>query len=153
MAGTNKYSDDDNQCPYSIQILGFGQNPDREISDIIEKFDFSHLYCLAPEQIAEQKSSLYYSDIWACGIIMYIMFSGTHPFKATNNYDLCNQILNEQIQFREKEWRNVSKSAKCLIRAMLNKNPQKRLSLIEIRSNKWFKKYCRPSTKPKYVTA
>ena len=112
LAGTNKYSDDDNQCPYSIQILGFGQTPDRDIQDLIEKHDFSQLYCLAPEQIAESKSSLYYTDVWACGIIMYIMLSGTHPFKATNNYDLCNQILNEQIQFRDKEWKNVSRSAK-----------------------------------------
>ena len=25
--GANKYSDDENQCPYSIQIVNFGQTP------------------------------------------------------------------------------------------------------------------------------
>lgn len=35
---------------------------------------------------------------------------------------------------------------------MLVKNPQKRLSQIEIRSSRWIKKYCKPSTKPKYLS-
>jgi len=39
-----------------------------------------------------------------------------------------------------------------MIQGMLVKNPQKRLSLIELLSNKWIKKFCKPSTKPKYVS-
>jgi len=101
-------------------------------SDLFEKLGFSHLYCLAPEQIMKNESSLYYTDIWACGIILYLMFSGTHPFKAQNNYDLCKRILNDQVCFKSKEWRCVSKHAKSLISAMLVKNPLKRLSLIEL---------------------
>lgn len=35
---------------------------------------------------------------------------------------------------------------------MLVKNPLKRLSLIELLSNRWLKKFCKSVTKPKYVS-
>lgn len=46
----------------------------------------------------------------------------------------------------------MSKTAKSLIQGMLVKNPLKRLSLIELMQNKWLKKFCKPSTKPKYLS-
>jgi hypothetical protein len=35
---------------------------------------------------------------------------------------------------------------------MLVKNPLKRYSLIELLSNKWIRKYCKPQTKRKYLS-
>ena len=71
-------------------------------------------------------------DIWACGILLYLMFSGTHPFKATNNHDLCRRIVNEQVNFNGPEWKDVSIDAKSMIKGMLTKNPKKRLTLQEL---------------------
>lgn len=68
-------------------------------------------------------------DIWACGILMYLIFSGTHPFKATNNFELCRRIVNDQVNFNGPEWKAVSNEAKSLIRGMLTKNPSKRMNL------------------------
>lgn len=36
---------------------------------------------------------------------------------------------------------------------MLIKNPLKRLSLIELWANKWIKKFCLPTTKPKIISS
>ena len=63
---------------------------------------------------------------------MYLIFSGTHPFKATNNFDLCKRIINDQVNFNGPEWKAVSIEAKCLIKGMLTKNPFKRLNLEEL---------------------
>ena len=126
--------------------------PQMEAAELFDKQKFSQLYCLAPEQITTNESSLYYTDVWACGILMYLMFSGNHPFKAQNNFDLCNRILQDEVSFTSKEWRLVSKSAKSLIQGMLVKNPLKRLSLLELLSNKWVRKFSKPSTKPKYLS-
>lgn len=115
LIGTNVYCDDDTQCPYTISIVNFGQYPNMQSQDLFEKFGFSQLYCIAPEQIINDQSSLYYTDVWACGIIMYLMFSGTHPFKAQNNFDLCSRILNDEVTFNSKEWQSVSKAAKQMI--------------------------------------
>jgi len=56
LAGFNKYCDDDEQCPYTIQILNYGQNPDFDFKEVSSKQGFSHLYHLAPEQISNNKS-------------------------------------------------------------------------------------------------
>ena len=92
-------------------------------------------------------------DIWACGILLYLMFSGNHPFKATNNYDLCKRILNEQITFNGPEWKAISHDAKSLIKGMLNKDPLKRINLEELIGHKWIKKYCKPRTKKKFISS
>lgn len=83
---------------------------------------------------------------------MYLMFAGTHPFKAQNNFDMVKKILKDKPCFSSAEWLSVSKTAKSMIQGMLVKNPQKRLSLIELLSNKWIKKFCKPSNKPKYLS-
>ena len=70
--------------------------------------------------------------IWECGILLYLIFSGTHTFKATNNFELCRQIVNDQVNFNGPEWKAVSNEAKSLIRGMLTKNPSKRLNLEEL---------------------
>lgn len=63
---------------------------------------------------------------------MYLIFSGTHPFKATNNFELCKRICNDQVNFNGPEWKAVSIEAKSLIKGMLTKNPFKRLNLEEL---------------------
>jgi serine/threonine protein kinase len=81
------------------------------------------------------------------------MFSGNHPFKASNNMDFCNRVLNYQINFNSREWKSVSSEAKTLIRGMLAKSPSSRLSYEELLKSKWMKKYCSPKTKPKYFSS
>lgn len=83
---------------------------------------------------------------------MYLIFSGTHPFKATNNFELCKRICNDQVNFNGPEWKAVSIEAKSLIKGMLTKNPFKRLNLEELQYHKWIKKYCKPRTKPKPIS-
>tara|TARA_B110000285_G_C14964092_1_gene533146 strand:+ start:711 stop:866 length:156 start_codon:yes stop_codon:yes gene_type:complete len=51
------------------------------------------------------------------------MFSGTHPFKASNNMEFCEKVLNDQVNLNGPEWKQVSVEAKSLILGMLAKNP------------------------------
>lgn len=80
------------------------------------------------------------------------MLCGQHPFKANNNMEFCEQVLNNQVHFNQKEWRKISIQAKTMIKGMLVKNPKKRLSIIELLVNKWMKKYCNLKTKPKEIS-
>ena len=90
--------------------------------------------------------------MWACGILMYLMFSGTHPFKATNNYDFFKNVLDSSVNFTGPEWRCVSKSVKNLIRAMLTKNPTQRCKVSDILNSKWMKRYSKMTTPPKNIS-
>ena len=153
LVGANVYSADSHYSPYSVHIINFGANVAMDNPEsMLDKFGFSRLYCLAPEQISKGHSSLYYTDVWACGILLFIMFSGSHPFKSQTNYEFCKRVLTERPSFSSKEWMTVSKSAKTLIQGMLVKNPQKRLSILELLSSKWIRKYCLPTTKRKQLS-
>lgn len=63
---------------------------------------------------------------------MYIMLSGSHPFKANNNSEFCELVLKNQINFNSKEWNKISLYAKNMIKGMLVKNPKKRVSILEL---------------------
>ena len=95
---------------------------------------------------------MHYSDIWACGIILYIILSGNHPFKATNSEEFYRLVVSKPVEFNTVEWKSVSQSAKTLIKGMLVKNPLKRLSVIELKISNWIKKFCKPTTKAKVIS-
>ena len=38
-------------------------------------------------------------DIWACGVIMYILYCGQHPFQSDKEKDLITNILNDKVTF------------------------------------------------------
>jgi serine/threonine protein kinase len=49
------------------------------------------------------------------------------------------QIKNAKFSFSSRVWKNVSDSAKNLIEKMLQKDPQKRVSIEEILAHQWLK--------------
>lgn len=77
------------------------------------------------------------SDMWSCGVIMYIMLCGYFPFIGQKEHQTINQILNKEIDFHEKEWSKVSKEAKDLISQLLNKSPEKRPEAQEVLIHPW----------------
>ena len=114
-----------------------GHTPECSIETLIEKKSFTHLYHLAPEQIKTSCESCDQIDIWGCGILMYLIFSGNHPFKASYNIDFCEKLLRDQVNMNGPEWKHVSIEAKTLIKGMLAKNPKKRLSYDQLINSKW----------------
>lgn len=115
-----------------------GQNYPRPDGNEIHNFEVT--YCRAPEQIcdgtADEKA-----DIWAAGITLYVMLGGYPPFRAKNQSDLKKKIMTYPVNLSGPEWRDVSKSAKQLIRRMLHKNPQERISATEALSGEWISKF------------
>ena len=47
---------------------------------------------MSPEIVGKSSYLGPASDIWACGIILYVMLTGTVPFKATTEKDLYRKI-------------------------------------------------------------
>lgn len=54
-------------------------------------------YAMAPEQVRGAPSDLR-TDIWALGVLLYEMASGTTPFRATSTADLFSAILRDAPQ-------------------------------------------------------
>ncbi len=105
---------------------------------------------MAPEILLSSKTKGYEGfpvDIWSSGISLYIMLSGTLPFNLknnesssmdeenNNNIELQYSIINKEPKKIEK----ISDEAKDLLKGLLNKNPNKRLTIEQILNHPWLK--------------
>ncbi|XP_019389998.1 PREDICTED: serine/threonine-protein kinase DCLK2 isoform X2 [Crocodylus porosus] len=93
---------------------------------------------VAPEIIAETGYGLKV-DIWAAGVITYILLCGFPPFRSENNLqeDLFDQILVGKLEFPSPYWDNITDSAKELISLMLHVNVEARYTAAQILSHPW----------------
>ncbi|XP_058489149.1 serine/threonine-protein kinase DCLK1-like isoform X2 [Solea solea] len=92
---------------------------------------------VAPEIIAETGYGLKV-DIWAAGVITYILLCGYPPFRGGKDEDaLFEQILKGQLDFPAANWDNVSDSAKALITAMLKVEADQRYTAVQVLDHPW----------------
>lgn len=68
-------------------------------------------------------------DVWAIGIMFYAMLFGYLPFNSKETDDLKNKIMNEKFHIPNDV--AVTDMAKELLHKMLDKDPAKRLELID----------------------
>ncbi len=59
--------------------------------------DISAPYYIAPEVIKDQVSEV--SDVWSCGIILYILLCGYPPFNGVNQIEIKNAIVSGKYYF------------------------------------------------------
>ncbi|XP_069098740.1 serine/threonine-protein kinase DCLK2 isoform X4 [Pleurodeles waltl] len=93
---------------------------------------------VAPEIIAETGYGLKV-DIWAAGVITYILLCGFPPFRSENNLqeDLFDQILVGKLEFPSPYWDSITDCAKELIGLMLQVNVEARYTAEQILSHPW----------------
>lgn len=91
---------------------------------------------LAPETILERPVNSAV-DIWACGVILYLLLVGYPPFWSEKVEFLLLSILQGNYSFPSPYWDSVSESAKDLIRKMLTVNPDERISASEALRHEW----------------
>ncbi|CAF4023301.1 unnamed protein product [Rotaria magnacalcarata] len=76
-------------------------------------------------------------DIWACGVILYILLVGYPPFWDEDQHRLYNQIKAGAYDYPSPEWDTVTSEAKRLIDSMLNINPSRRISAADALKHPW----------------
>ena len=96
---------------------------------------------MAPEIFDNISFNGFYSDMWACGIILFIFFVGNFPFQKPNISDSRYKLF---IKNNKLFWKLVDKNilipntVKILIKGLLNINPKKRYNIDNIKNNLWF---------------
>uniref|UniRef100_A0A3Q3K4V3 calcium/calmodulin-dependent protein kinase n=1 Tax=Monopterus albus TaxID=43700 RepID=A0A3Q3K4V3_MONAL len=76
-------------------------------------------------------------DIWACGVILYILLVGYPPFWDEDQHKLYQQIKAGAYDFPSPEWDTVTPEAKNLINQMLTINPAKRITADQALKHPW----------------
>uniref|UniRef100_A0A665VEK6 Serine/threonine-protein kinase DCLK2 n=1 Tax=Echeneis naucrates TaxID=173247 RepID=A0A665VEK6_ECHNA len=93
---------------------------------------------VAPEIVAETGYGLKV-DIWAAGVITYILLCGFPPFRGSGEDQeaLFEQILRGQLDFPAPYWDNVSDTAKALITGMLQVEVDQRYAAVQVLDHPW----------------
>lgn len=84
-------------------------------------------------------------DLWAIGIITYVLLCGYSPFRSDDLKELVRQTTEAKITFHDRYWNNVSEEAKGFIRAVLDPDPAQRLTAEQALAHTWLTTHA-PST-------
>ncbi|XP_053597619.1 calcium/calmodulin-dependent protein kinase type II alpha chain isoform X24 [Microplitis mediator] len=76
-------------------------------------------------------------DIWACGVILYILLVGYPPFWDEDQHRLYGQIKAGAYDYPSPEWDTVTPEARNLINQMLTVNPTRRITASEALRHPW----------------
>ncbi len=78
-------------------------------------------------------------DIWACGVLLYLILCGYPPFYGSTRQSVMKKILKHDINFTGTIWSKLSAEVKDIIQLMLTKDPESRPSASQVLEHPWFK--------------
>ena len=96
--------------------------------------------CMPPEILLnDEPFDGFAIDVWACGVILFIMLVGLPPFEWANRDDpRFRMITKSGLVLMLNQWnRPVSFEAGNLLQRMLKEDPKERLSLVETMDHPW----------------
>jgi len=122
----------------NIKIIDFGTskilNPNETIKELT-----GTAYYIAPEVIGNNYN--YKCDIWSCGVIMFVLLTGTIPFAGKSNEEIMKKVKIGIVKYNNPIWNKISNDAKDLLKLMLAYNPSKRITAEEALNSIWIVKH------------
>ena len=80
-------------------------------------------------------------DLWSIGIITFLLLCGYLPFDDKHSErEIARQTIQDPVPFESKIWSKYSSEAKNFVEGLLQKKPEKRLSIKEVLEHPWIKK-------------
>ncbi|KAG0463472.1 hypothetical protein HPP92_019541 [Vanilla planifolia] len=118
----------------SLKAIDFGLSmffrPGQIFTDVV-----GSPYYVAPEVLKKRYGPE--ADIWSVGVIIYILLSGVPPFWAETEQGIFDEVLHGDLDFESDPWPNISESAKDLVKKMLVRHPEGRLTAHEVLCHPW----------------
>lgn len=104
---------------------------------------------IAPEVINKKYDSQ--CDLWSCGVIMYILLSGTLPFNGGSKKKSMSRIVKGKYTITGNRWDLVSDDAKSLITKLLELNPKIRLNAKSAFEYPWIQESKSPKIRSSFL--
>ncbi|KAK2912302.1 calcium/calmodulin-dependent protein kinase kinase 1b [Channa argus] len=120
-----------------VKIADFGVSNEFEGADALLSSTVGTPAFMAPEMMTDQEQSFSGKalDVWAMGVTLYCFVFGKCPFYDEYIVSLHSKIKNKPVEFPEKPL--ISEDLRELIEQMLDKNPESRITLTEIKLHSW----------------
>lgn len=110
----------------NIKLIDFGLSKLLGINGKIMMTKLGTPYYVSPEVLEGNYDKR--CDLWAVGVIAFILLSGSPPFNGRNEIEVFNKIRCCDYEFPEKQWNYISEDAKDFIAKLLHPDPNKRMT-------------------------
>eukprot|EP00088_Acartia_fossae_P029114 TRINITY_DN2992_c0_g1_i3.p1 TRINITY_DN2992_c0_g1~~TRINITY_DN2992_c0_g1_i3.p1 ORF type:complete len:1274 (+),score=352.65 TRINITY_DN2992_c0_g1_i3:337-3822(+) len=119
----------------SVKIIDFGLATKLDPNELV-KISTGTAEFAAPE-IVEREAVGFYTDMWAVGVLAYVLLSGLSPFAGASDIDTLKNVKACDWSFDEEAFKNVSEEGRDFIRKLLVKKKEKRLTAHECLMHPW----------------
>ncbi len=119
--------------PRFVKLLDFGLAKSQQLTQLTESGTLlGTLGYLSPEQVAGKQTLTGAVDVFALAVILYEMIGGRHPFVIDTPILTMSRILRDHPPLLRTICPEVSPELDQLIQAMMDKDPEKRPTVVEV---------------------
>jgi len=122
-----------------LKISDFGVSVNVEqLDDSMLKRTIGSPAFLAPELCASETQRIFGPaiDIWSLGVTLYFFIFGRCPFSGQNELQMYENIRSQELTLAH----SVNKDLEDLLKKLLEKDPEKRISIKCIYQHPWITK-------------
>lgn len=97
---------------------------------------------IAPEVLSKREYDGKIADVWSCGVTLYVMLVGAYPFEDPSDPKDFRKTIGRILrsQYSIPDYVRVSDLCKHLLSRIFVANPEKRITMEEIKNHSWFLK-------------
>nr|AAO83853.1 calcium/calmodulin-dependent serine protein kinase 1 [Lymnaea stagnalis] len=125
----------ENSAP--VKLGGFGVATQLPDGQLITSGRVGTPQYMAPEVI-ERRPYGKPVDMWGCGVLLFILLGGYPPFCGTKER-LYEIIVKGSYPMKPKQWDQISSQGKDLLFRLLEKDPEKRITVEQALEHTWIK--------------
>ncbi|KAF0902887.1 hypothetical protein E2562_019827 [Oryza meyeriana var. granulata] len=126
----------DEQGNLKVADFGLSAITDTERSEAhLQTVCGTQLY-LAPEVLERRGYDGAKADVWACGVVLFVLVAGRKPFPDCHFAQLYRMIRQSQFQCPA----SFSPELARLMRRLLQPDPARRITIPEIMETRWFRR-------------
>ncbi|MED6157950.1 Serine/threonine-protein kinase sapk2 [Stylosanthes scabra] len=95
---------------------------------------------IAPEVLSRREYDGKVADVWSCGVTLYVMLVGAYPFEDPEDPRNFRKTLQRilSVHYSIPDYVRVSKECRHLLSRIFVANPEKRITIPEIKMHSWF---------------
>ncbi|KAM5575607.1 serine/threonine-protein kinase SAPK2-like [Rosa sericea] len=131
---------DDSTAP-RVKICDFGSSESLLLHSWQKSTAGTPAY-IAPEVLSEKQYDGAIADVWSCGVSLYVMIVGAYPFEDPKDPMNFRKTILRTLTVCYSIPDNVRVSVECrdLLAKIFVANPEKRITISEIKNHCWFLK-------------
>ncbi|GAV90750.1 LOW QUALITY PROTEIN: Pkinase domain-containing protein [Cephalotus follicularis] len=124
-----------------LKICDFGYSKASSVLHSQPKSTVGTPAYMAPEVLSREEYDGKIADVWSCGVTLYVMLVGAYPFediKDPTNFKKTIQAPILNVDYSIPDYVRVSIECKHLLSRIFVSNPEKRITIPEIKKHPWF---------------